>query len=293
MAGDWVKLHRQILDSAIIKHPGLCQLWVYCLARANWKTGKWIVPGTSTSIEVPRGSFITGRVALHRELYPKEDAREVGAPSAMTLWRWLHTLETMGCVTTKTMSSRCTLITICNYGKYQDDLANNVPHMSSTCSADVPQVSTIEESKKERTKDDDRPPSPERFVEEWNNLIPFNNVKFIGPHIRKMFRFRCQTEQWLGSYRDALERIPSIPFLCGAGDNGWKINIEFFLKEDTVGRILAGSFDGNSSGNRRPGGHAGRDNSSQRGKVRSGESYEDLVKDYGKTPAFEGASADA
>ena len=126
MAGsDWIKLHRSMLKSPIFQHDGLFRLWTYCLLRANWEPRKWLIPGTMQEIEVPRGAFITGRQSLFASLYPQSDAdgiliKREYAPSPITVWRWVKSLESMGCVTVETVNNRCSLVTICNYSTYQD-----------------------------------------------------------------------------------------------------------------------------------------------------------------------------
>ena len=121
MTGDWIKLHRKLLEHPIMAHDGLCRMWIYCLMRANWKKRRWLMPGTTTPIVIPRGSFITGRKALHEALYPKDDNREMPTPSPSTVWRWLHSLQTMQCVKLENVNNRCTMVSICNYSTYQDD----------------------------------------------------------------------------------------------------------------------------------------------------------------------------
>lgn len=126
MAGsDWIKLHRAMLKSSIFQHDGLFRLWTYCLLRANWEPRKWLIPGTMQEIEVPRGAFITGRQSLFASLYPQSDAdgiliKREYAPSPITVWRWIKSLESMGCVSVETVNNRCSMVTICNYSTYQD-----------------------------------------------------------------------------------------------------------------------------------------------------------------------------
>ncbi len=125
MDGDWIKLYRKLGDNPIMKHAGLCHLWIFCLMKANWKPLRWLIPGTLTEIEVPRGSFITGRESLRFNLYPPRDKdghsiKHEYIPTSRTIWNWLKALERMECVKLKTVSSRCTILTICNYCTYQD-----------------------------------------------------------------------------------------------------------------------------------------------------------------------------
>ena len=54
---------------------------------------------------------------------------------------------------------------------------------------------------------------------------------------------------WRDNWRAALDRGSGSAFLRGANDRGWMIDFEFFLKPDTVSKILEGKYDnrGNQS----------------------------------------------
>lgn len=157
MAGDtgWIKLHRAMLDGPIIQHAGMLQVWIHCLLRANWEPRKIMFPGCLTPIEVLRGEFVTGRNSLHSWLYPRQDKDN---PVAKTVWRWLEALEDMGCVSLRTVSNRCTVVTVVNYESYQQrevgQCPADVPPVSNRCPADVPPVSTDKELKNIRIKED-------------------------------------------------------------------------------------------------------------------------------------------
>jgi hypothetical protein len=120
MQGGFIKLWRNLLAHPIMQHDGLCRLWVHCLLRAEWKDARILIPGATETVEVPRGSFMTSRARLHAEMYPTgQDRREIPVPAALTLWRWLQGLESMGCLVIKNVNNRYTMITVCNYETYQ------------------------------------------------------------------------------------------------------------------------------------------------------------------------------
>lgn len=158
--GDWIKIHRAILEHPVFYHDGMFRLWVFLLLRANWKPARWLVPGTMEQTTIERGQLVTGRETLFQELYGSSYTGSE-KPTSRTVWRWLETLKKFGCVTLKTMSNRCTLVTIVNYETYQQQKGEDVqplskvcptdvPPVSSRCPADVPPVSTIEESNKSK-----------------------------------------------------------------------------------------------------------------------------------------------
>ena len=220
MAGDWIKLHRRLLDNPIMRHAGLSQLWLYCLLRANWKATQWLIPRTTIAIEIPAGSFITGRQALHEALYPAGDKRELCAPASATLWRWLLALESMGCIKTRNVSNRCTMVSIVKYSEYQSNsraiCSADEQQVSSSRAAGEQQVSTVEE-REDKDKEEEEvktPPNPRddydlRFgsfwnaypkkigkaaaVKAWNKLTPSDELQAV---ILAAVEAQKQSSQW-------------------------------------------------------------------------------------------------
>jgi hypothetical protein len=145
MAGDWIKLHRKMLTSAVMQHDGLCHLWVYCLVRANWQDRNILLPGSTRQINIKRGQFITGRRSLHSELYPERDSdgrkikRETPPPSESTLWRRLKNLELGGQISLKS-EQHYTIVTVCNYSRYQDLPDTNEPTVDQQWTNSEPTV---------------------------------------------------------------------------------------------------------------------------------------------------------
>lgn len=70
---------------------------------------------------------------------------------------------------------------------------------------------------------------------------------FAGGKRRKTAVARMKDPGWLDDYVKAIVKIPGSDFLCGRtprkGWEHWRANITFFLRPDTVARILEGEFD--------------------------------------------------
>ncbi len=73
---------------------------------------------------------------------------------------------------------------------------------------------------------------------------------------QKQLRSRWGDEFWRSSWRDALQRAGPSKFLRGENDRGWRIDLEFFLRPDTVTKILEGKYDNRA--NDLNGNHAGQ-----------------------------------
>jgi hypothetical protein len=61
---------------------------------------------------------------------------------------------------------------------------------------------------------------------------------------RQAMRTRWRDEHWRNNWLAALELGCTSPFLRGENDRGWKIDIDFFLKPDTVTKIMEGKYAG-------------------------------------------------
>lgn len=68
----------------------------------------------------------------------------------------------------------------------------------------------------------------------------------LTPKRRKTIATRLRDKSW--DYVAACEKIPESTFLNGGGKDGWKITFDWFLKPDSVTRILEGEFPNEKSG---------------------------------------------
>ena len=258
----WLKLHRKVLDSAVFQHPGMWHLFSYCLIRAAYVEKDILIPGTTDAITLKRGEFITGRNSLHAGLYPNGDK---DAPASRTLWRWLESLQSLGCVTLRTVSNRCTLVSVCNYETYQSgdpgQCPADVPPVSSTCPADVPPVSTNKE------RNNNTYPSPgvnfemlspaiagieidgqlvtyaedwirweAEFIARWNALprVTQHREMQLDTAERRLLHARFDEGDW--HWKRA---FPEFPLWS---KEGWMPTLNWFLKHGSVNAIIAGNY---------------------------------------------------
>jgi len=116
-------------------------------------------------------------------------------------------------------------------------------------------------------------------------LAEFNN--WMGVKCRntnKRFtdlKQRWRSPEWRENYREALQRASSCQFLNGQNDRGWWMDFEFFLRPDTVTKILEGKYDGTGASKQE------RDQSATLGAIAEAEAYFESV---GENGAFENAN---
>src|ERR1019366_3436911 len=104
-----------------------CQLWMWCLLKANWRDSE------RDGEKIKRGQFRTGRLRAADELNI----------SPSTWYRGINRLKELGCIEIET-NSVWTTITVCNYETYQDQAGKSEQPLDSGWTADE-QLTVIEE----------------------------------------------------------------------------------------------------------------------------------------------------
>jgi len=123
MKQGYVKLFRKTLSSPIFAHEGMLKLFILCLLKANHKEAEVSIPGVLKPIKLYPGQFISGRYALHEDYHQahiKKRYSRKAAPTPITLYRWLLTLQDMQILHIKTFN-KYSIITVLNWHLYQEN----------------------------------------------------------------------------------------------------------------------------------------------------------------------------
>jgi hypothetical protein len=137
MAAGWIKLHRKMLDSAVMRDEFLCRLWIWCLLKAGHIDRE--DPGRGM---VRAGEFITGRFIGAEELKV--------SPSKFD--RGLKTLSKLGQITRKP-NNRNTVVSVLNWAIYQGFDDDSEQRMNNRRTTDEQPVNTLQELKNERREE--------------------------------------------------------------------------------------------------------------------------------------------
>ena len=108
MQQGFIKIHRKIIDNPIYQNAGLLQLFIHCILKANHKGNDFIFNGKMITIR--RGTFITGRKELSKELKASESK----------IYRNLQTLAKFGYINIIPFN-KFSIIEVLNYNKYQNE----------------------------------------------------------------------------------------------------------------------------------------------------------------------------
>jgi hypothetical protein len=81
------------------------------------------------------------------------------------------------------------------------------------------------------------------FVSCWNSG-KWAKIRPEAPHLkdRNSLKLRMKCDFWAKNWRIALKSAETSQFLKGDNGRGWSMTVEFFLRKNTVERILEGEF---------------------------------------------------
>lgn len=151
----WIKIHRGLLDWEWYSDTNCVRMALHLLLKANFQTKRW------RGITVERGQLVTSRSMLARETGLSE--REVRTA--------ISKLEKSDFLTSRATSSY-TIVTICNYEKYQSTDSAERPAVGPTADQDATScrpgvdqpATTTEECKKVRREESTHTVSSEKGV---------------------------------------------------------------------------------------------------------------------------------
>lgn len=72
-------------------------------------------------------------------------------------------------------------------------------------------------------------------------------VCYVTPKRKQAVQARWKDPFWRENWQAALQRVGQSPFCNGKGERGWKMDLDFFLKPDTVAQVMEGKYDSKPS----------------------------------------------
>lgn len=146
--------------------------------------------------------------------------------------------------------SKFTIVTVCNYDTYQnyepDDAQGGAPMVRKSCADGAPMVRTIEEDKELKEGEEVIPPNPQPaddFLAAWNSTAGTRPVRKLTDRRATAIKARLADPDW--DWRAALAKFPLKCFAAEQG--GYVPDVDFFLRPDTVTKILEGKYDWSKS----------------------------------------------
>lgn len=114
-----------------------------------------------------------------------------------------------------------------------DDFSwENEPKEQNTIGNDKPQLELIPSKDKTETV------TPKEFEDAWKRNVFLQRIAQMSPGRCKLLAARSRDPFWRENWREALKRVAASPFHRGENDRGWTANVEWFLRPDTVLRMI-------------------------------------------------------
>lgn len=79
--------------------------------------------------------------------------------------------------------------------------------------------------------------------QEWNKVTGFVPVRKISEKRIAHLKARLKDSEWQENWKEAVERASRSSFCLGENNTGWRANLDWFLKPDTLTKILEGQYD--------------------------------------------------
>ncbi len=83
---------------------------------------------------------------------------------------------------------------------------------------------------------------PEVF-EAWNEIKGVTHARQMTDNRKKSLRARLADSTWCQNWKPAMSRVAKSAFCTGANDSGWRADIDWFLRPDTVTKVMEGKYD--------------------------------------------------
>lgn len=84
-------------------------------------------------------------------------------------------------------------------------------------------------------------------VDSWNKIEGVRHVRGIAGKRGTAIKTRLSKSGWRDNWQAALERVSRSSFCKGGGDQGWVADLDWFVKPDTLTKIMEGKYDDRAS----------------------------------------------
>lgn len=82
-----------------------------------------------------------------------------------------------------------------------------------------------------------------RLIELWNQIGGVQPCRYPTPKRIASYQQRAKNDKWMNLVKEALQKVAASAFCRGHNDRGWLADIDWFLKPDTVMKIIEGKYD--------------------------------------------------
>jgi hypothetical protein len=77
----------------------------------------------------------------------------------------------------------------------------------------------------------------------WNSRNELAKVRSVTQNRKRAIKARMNDPFFRQNWKEAFQRMLESPFLTGTNDKGWRADFDWFIKPDSVPRIMEGKYD--------------------------------------------------
>lgn len=241
----WIKLHRQLQECPMWYSERFSkgQAWVDLLLLANHSDKKILFNGEFIIVE--RGQYLTSMVKL----------AEKWKWSRPTVTNFLNLLEKDKMIT-RSSDNQKTLITIENYGIYQDfredDLQPTLqPTLQESCNPINNPLYTNNNVKNDKNVKNNILNDIQSALNAWNELKTYGikTVSKISSSSQRYQRLSARINEYgVENVLVAINKIKESDFLVGKNNRGWTITFDWFVLPNNFPKVLDGNYENKNGG---------------------------------------------
>lgn len=233
----YVKIYRSILEWEWFTDVNTCQLFLYCLLKANHKDNRY------KGILIKRGQFLTSLNSL------SEDTGLTISNIRTSLKKLILTQEL-----TQASQSRYSIITVNNYDEYQENSMNFDKQIACKSQANDMLLTTNNNDKNDKNEKNDN-----IYFSEKNKIDPFINpikdyfckeyLKIFNNKARlsnqmslRLIELNSEIEDFKETIPIVLNKLKNIKFTY-SDNSTHKPSLTWLLTGDNYFKVLEGQFD--------------------------------------------------
>lgn len=246
----FAKVFNQIFDSSIVEDPELRFTFMDLLVLADAggvvdMTHEAIARRTNRPLEIIRKTILTLESPDERSRTPDESGRRLKRIDEHRDWGWLIiNYERFRKTASEEQRREKTAARVAKYkAKLQQNCLANAPlTLANAANAMQRQRQKQKEKEGEGAIAPAFKPLPEE-AEAWNSKASLRKVAVMSPGRSTALRARRTDAYFAANWRAALDRIAKSDFCAGKNDRGWRADFDFFLRPDTVAKVMEGKYD--------------------------------------------------
>jgi hypothetical protein len=86
----------------------------------------------------------------------------------------------------------------------------------------------------------------QKLMEAWNGCEKLTKIKTITPGRERALRARAKDQFFRDNWQEGIRRVVESDFCTGKNKRGWVATFDWFIRPDTLGKLIEGQYDNRS-----------------------------------------------